>query len=258
MLHPIHLRRLRQSDQGLMHGWSGAAITILQGGNPGRGFVSGLSSSLTASTVQNLGGGKIATIIGGSLSGGVGAAVVGGDFYQGAVFGLISSSLNHVAHEVSDAISLSQAKKIMKEYYALVAGESSDNYDEARAIGEIILKRAELKGVKLKPGWVRKLGKFDAIDGAIYTEIMKMSYDEIVSLQSNDSYYIRIKGADDAFWNPGADYSNGAYFFNATSQKNKLDIGFNFRTYNRGIFTKTAELGKSTFFKYTDSKKKWP
>ena len=86
--------------QGLMHGWSGAVMTVLQGGNPGRGFVSGLISSLTASTVQNLGGGKIAIVIGGSLSGGVGAALVGGDFYQGAVFGLISSSLNHVAHEM--------------------------------------------------------------------------------------------------------------------------------------------------------------
>ena len=102
--------------QGLMHGWSGAAMTIVQGGNPARGFVSGLTSSLTASTVQNLGGGKIATVIGGSLSGGVGAAVVGGNFYEGAVFGLIASSLNHVAHEINMSIqeSINQPPKLNK------------------------------------------------------------------------------------------------------------------------------------------------
>lgn len=177
---------------------------------------------------------------------------------QGATYGLIASSLNHIAHEIIGEISLSQAKKIMKEYYALVAGESSDNYDEARAIGEVILKRAELKGVKLEPGWVRKLGKFDAIDGSIYNEIMKMNYDEIVTLKPNASYYLRIRGADDAFWVREADYSNGAYFFNATNQKNTTNIGFNFRMYNKGIFTITAEIGKTTFFKYTDPKKKWP
>lgn len=87
--------------QGIMHGMSGAVMTMLQGGNPGQGFLSGLSSSLTSSTVQNLGGGKISTVIGGALSGGVGAAVVGGNFYQGAVFGLMVSSLNHIAHEIS-------------------------------------------------------------------------------------------------------------------------------------------------------------
>ena len=84
----------------------------LEGGNPGRGFVSGLTSSLTASTVQNLGGGKIATVIGGSLSGGVGAAVVGGDFYEGAVFGLIASSLNHTAHKTIKPL----FKNLLKNY----------------------------------------------------------------------------------------------------------------------------------------------
>ena len=86
--------------QGLMHGWSGAVFTILQGGNPGTGFLSGFSSSVTASSVQSLGGGKVATFIGGVLSGGVGAAVVGGDFMKGATFGLIATSLNHLAHEI--------------------------------------------------------------------------------------------------------------------------------------------------------------
>lgn len=90
--------------QGMMHGWSGALHSMLQGGNPGTGFISGFASSVTASSVQSLGGGKIATLIGGALSGGVGSAVVGGNFYRGATFGLISTSLNHLSHEVGNSI----------------------------------------------------------------------------------------------------------------------------------------------------------
>ena len=86
--------------QGILHGWSGALITTLQGGNPIKGAISGFASSITAASIQSIGGGKVATLIGGTLSGGVGAYVVGGDFYQGATFGLISTSLNHLAHEV--------------------------------------------------------------------------------------------------------------------------------------------------------------
>src|SRR5690606_22056348 len=75
-----------------------------QGGNPLTGMVSGISSSVTASSVQSIGSQKIATLIGGTLAGGVGATVVGGDFYQGALFGLISTSLNHLAHETQISI----------------------------------------------------------------------------------------------------------------------------------------------------------
>lgn len=90
--------------QGILHGWSGALITTLQGGNPIKGAISGFASSITAASIQSIGGGKVATLIGGTLSGGVGAYVVGGDFYQGATFGLISTSLNHLAHEIGNSI----------------------------------------------------------------------------------------------------------------------------------------------------------
>ena len=73
---------------------------ILHINNLGKGYVSGFSSSITSSAVQNLGGGKVATVIGGGLTGGVGAAVSGGNFFQGATYGLIASSLNHIAHEI--------------------------------------------------------------------------------------------------------------------------------------------------------------
>ncbi|MCZ2101157.1 MAG: hypothetical protein LC107_06435 [Chitinophagales bacterium] len=86
--------------QGVMHGWSGSMVAMLHGSNPGTGYVSRFFSSITSSAVQNLGGGKVATVIGGGLTGGVGAAVSGGNFFQGATYGLIASSLNHIAHEI--------------------------------------------------------------------------------------------------------------------------------------------------------------
>ncbi|MCZ2101152.1 MAG: DUF4258 domain-containing protein [Chitinophagales bacterium] len=73
---------------------------ILHINNPGTGFVSGFFSSITSSAVQNLGCGKVATVIGGGFTGGVGATVTGGNFFQGATYGLIASSLNHIAHEI--------------------------------------------------------------------------------------------------------------------------------------------------------------
>jgi hypothetical protein len=99
------------------------SVLFLQGGNPGRGFVSGLTSSLTASTVQNLGGVKIATAIGGALSGGVGAAVVGGNFYEGAVFGLMVSSLNHLMHDVVNSKSVKYSTENAKKVYKEIFGE---------------------------------------------------------------------------------------------------------------------------------------
>lgn len=109
--------------QGMMHGWSGALFNIIQGGNPGTGFVSGFASSVTASSVQSLGGGKIATLIGGALSGGVGSAVLGGDFYKGATFGLISTSLNHLAEHIKNSVGLKYSTDNAKKVYKAVFGE---------------------------------------------------------------------------------------------------------------------------------------
>ncbi|MBK8055426.1 MAG: CHAP domain-containing protein [Saprospiraceae bacterium] len=106
----------------MMHGYSGALFNMVQGGNPATGFVSGFASSVTASSVQSLGGGKIATLIGGTLSGGVGTAVVGGDFYQGATFGLISTSLNHLAEHVSKGV-IAIRKKIVEIAKSYVGSE---------------------------------------------------------------------------------------------------------------------------------------
>lgn len=109
--------------QGGLHGWTSALITAIQGGNAGSGFISGLASSLTSSSIQSIGGDKVATVIGGALSGGVGAAVVGGDFYQGAAYGLISSSLNHVVHSIKNLGSVEYSTENAVKTYVENYGE---------------------------------------------------------------------------------------------------------------------------------------
>lgn len=68
-----------------------------------------------------MGGGKVATVIGGGLTGGVGTAVSGGNFFQGAKYGLIASSLNHIVHEIINSKSVNysteNAKKVFKEIF---------------------------------------------------------------------------------------------------------------------------------------------
>jgi RHS repeat-associated protein len=120
--------------QGFHHGFSGALFNMMQGGNPATGFVSGFASSVTASSIQSLGGGKIAPLIGGTLSGGVGTAVVGGDFYQGATFGLISTSLNHLAEHVSKPL-FSLLKKNYPKYGPQYQNGGTSDDDFAKMAG---------------------------------------------------------------------------------------------------------------------------
>jgi hypothetical protein len=89
-------------------------MSYIQGGKFWSSFAAGCISSIASSawqggdstggvhhrgisgaTVLNNGAG---TIFFGTISGGAGAALTGGNFWQGAVTGLIVSGLNHVAH----------------------------------------------------------------------------------------------------------------------------------------------------------------
>lgn len=91
--------------QAFMHGTSQAFFTGIQGGDPLVGFVSGSLSSI-ASSGWSVGAGEFAEsgvgmVAFGTLAGGAGASLTGGNFWQGAVTGLVVSGLNHLAHRVS-------------------------------------------------------------------------------------------------------------------------------------------------------------
>lgn len=88
--------------QAAAHGLAGAYMSGLQGGNPMAGFASGSLSSIVGSFVGTLGAGAAPTLIGGALSGGVGAHFGGGNFWDGVQQGLITTALNHLAAHANE------------------------------------------------------------------------------------------------------------------------------------------------------------
>ncbi len=109
--------------EAVLNGAFQGTLTAVQGGNFWNGFSAGCIASVAASawgggqnrvisdcggeTVSNfrgLGGmmgiyGTAGMITFGTISGGAGAALTGGNFWQGAVTGLIVSGLNHAMHD---------------------------------------------------------------------------------------------------------------------------------------------------------------
>ena len=101
------------------HGHLGGIMTFMNGGTYGQGFLSGAAGSLigggTSSLLQNAGAGwqALGTVGAGALAGGVGAEIMGGNFWDGARNGAISAGLNHFAHK---AFYDAQLKKMYNVY----------------------------------------------------------------------------------------------------------------------------------------------
>lgn len=118
---------VRASAQALAHGITQGGMTVLQGGKFWSGFAAGAVSSIMSSVWQGgnnttkidgvrysvagtgmkgLGDGFVNKTVGtmffGTISGGAAASVSGGNFWQGAVTGLIVSGLNHGLHDTKE------------------------------------------------------------------------------------------------------------------------------------------------------------
>ena len=107
---------VRIGVQAVAHGAFQGAMSCMQGGKFWNGFSAGSISSLAASLWMgssgnggNWGGlgGKFAssgagTMAFSAIAGGAGARLTGGNFWNGAVTGLIVSGVNHLGHEISD------------------------------------------------------------------------------------------------------------------------------------------------------------
>ncbi|GEP50178.1 hypothetical protein FNO01nite_08500 [Flavobacterium noncentrifugens] len=101
---------IRATFQTVAHGIFQGSMAAVSGGKFWTGFAAGSVSSLGASMWTGGGAGEwqgiggqfadsgVGTIAFGTISGGAGAALTGGNFWQGAVTGLIVSGLNHVSH----------------------------------------------------------------------------------------------------------------------------------------------------------------
>jgi RHS repeat-associated protein len=148
--------------------------------------------------------------------------------------------------------------KGIKQFVAIVVGESSNNFEEAKGIASVMENRMGHKDVELKEGFVDKIGgkkDFDAIDGNQYNTVMDQSLKETYDTKGIKD---RVEGAMSALSPLTGDNTNGAYMWNATSQKDKANVGWNWKMFNSKVYSKTAEIGKTTFFKYNPSKAENP
>ena len=120
------------------HGFTQGVITGISGGDFYQGFWSGAISSVVSSTVQLsgasfLGGGEwdfyaskdFQTVLFGTVSGGLGAELTGGNFWEGAATGLTVSGLNHVMHKINTSIQ--NAKRIVAGIYGAGGSEAGGN-----------------------------------------------------------------------------------------------------------------------------------
>jgi RHS repeat-associated protein len=253
--------------QTLSHAGISGVFSEASGGTYMQGFISGGVSSLGSSVGKALKAGPVGMIVIGMVSGGLSAELAGGNFWQGMRQGFIVSALNHVGHQYKKHLEIRKFLKSngfkessYKKFLGLVAGESSDNFEEAAGIAEVILRRMnDNKTGLFDDNAVYKIGEFDALGNGMFNEVIKS--DLSVILSDNYKYKIRISGANEALiYN--SNYSKGAYFFNATSQSYQKDIGFNFKQLENGTFIKTATLGETTFFRYSWSRsnywRTWP
>ena len=90
--------------QGLMHGFSQGFLSLVQGGDFLQGFASAALGSWAASgweaAVPKFAGQAGGKILFGAVAGGIGAELMGGNFWQGAVTGGVVAGLNHVMHDL--------------------------------------------------------------------------------------------------------------------------------------------------------------
>ena len=151
----------------------------------------------------------------------------------------------------------------LKQYFAIVAGETGTGEGEAAGIGSVIMNILRLKCWSVFDlNFTSEIGGkiyFNAIKGDIYNEIMSDSWDKIFSYDY--IYSSRIRGAGIALIS-GKDYSNGAYFFNAMDQlihPLRYDgIGANWQAFlYDGVFDMTTQIGGTAFFKYHNIYKHW-
>ncbi|WP_421940539.1 T6SS effector amidase Tae4 family protein [Pedobacter sp.] len=120
--------------RGLAHGVAQGGISTLSGGNFLTGFATGSLGSLAGSGWQSLGEfakSGVGTVAFSAVSGGIGAELTGGNFWQGAGTGAIVAGLNHLGHQVKNKFYDAKLKKMFDVYKKSVDDfpGASDFYD---------------------------------------------------------------------------------------------------------------------------------
>ncbi len=99
--------------QAAAHGVAQGTLSLMQGASFKQAFIAGALGSLGASAwgyalnkvgLAQFASSAVGTVAFGALSGGIGAELSGGNFWQGALIGGIVAGLNHVAHATANRL----------------------------------------------------------------------------------------------------------------------------------------------------------
>ncbi|KIQ17283.1 hypothetical protein RT99_19320 [Flavobacterium sp. MEB061] len=189
------------------HGTFQGTMTAISGGKFWSGFAAGALSSIAASawsggdTITDNGNytmsitkhaglgagtGDLGMIAFGTVSGGAGAALTGGNFWQGATTGLVVSGLNHALHKIGDDSMFDdeydqQGRKVTKESLGIKKGDSSETM-----MGKL------MKG--MKPGDYIDGGDLDFLNSKIGLILDKATMSSNGSLQLERTFAGRMAG----------------------------------------------------------------
>ena len=120
--------------RGLAHGVAQGGISAISGGDFLTGFAAGGLGSLAGSGWQSLGEfaqSGVGTVAFSAVSGGIGAELTGGNFWQGAGTGAIVAGMNHLGHMVKNKFYDAKLKKMYDVYKKTVDDfpSAQDFYD---------------------------------------------------------------------------------------------------------------------------------
>ncbi|AZI21441.1 hypothetical protein EIH08_07850 [Chryseobacterium taklimakanense] len=147
--------------QAAAHGVAQGTLSLMQGASFKQAFIAGALGSLGASAwgyalnkvgLSQFASSTVGTVAFGALSGGIGAELSGGNFWQGALIGGIVAGLNHAMHEIDPPKGFKGKKWIDS------TGEYENNFDGSyKATGPNGEKYTLLEEVELSSNKYSKL-----------------------------------------------------------------------------------------------------
>jgi len=187
--------------QGGMHAVSQGVMSVVQGENFFSGALSGFLGHMGAEawgvTMNGMGLSQFSQstagmITFGAISGGIGAELSGGNFWQGAVTGGIVAGLNSAMHKIEDGPGKKKAKSNSNEDKSSFATTVSVNISVPKEEFENIAIITENNGQTFSP---TKHGEYDNVDGVFLKDQPKdKTWYKASDFTKATIYYSKSKG----------------------------------------------------------------
>ena len=155
-------------------------------------------------------------------------------------------------------------RKNAHQFLAIVAGESSNNTQEAKLIGEVMINRMLHKGLSFNaPNLFELIGErgIAAMKQTGprhgYPALMRMQLEAV--LGGKHDFAARTNAAISAMLDPqesDPDNLHTPYFWDVSANYKATRGPWNY--YRNGDFSIVQAIGETTFFRYRDNRRRWP